>query len=146
MSSIGSLDKNLYIDPNIDVSDLAFFDVRNEPFRVYGLYNYKNEPEFKRMPDDVAKSVGTGVAKLARHTAGGRVRFATTSKTIAIKAYMPDTCLMAHMPFTGSAGFDMFVEEANMRIYKHVKTFVPPVELKNGYVSRLISQMKSFAT
>lgn len=49
---------------------------------------------------------------------------------------MPDTCLMAHMPFTGSAGFDMFVEEPNMRIYKHVKTFVPPVELENGYVSR----------
>ena len=136
MSNIGVLDKNLYIDPNIDVSDLAFFDVREEPFKVYGLYNYKSEPEFKRMPDDVARSISTGVTRLARHTSGGRVRFATTSKSIAIKAYMPNTCLMAHMPFTGSAGFDMFTEEPNMRIYKHVKTFVPPVELENGYISR----------
>ena len=136
MADIGSLDKNLYIAPDVDISNLVFHDVRNEPFRVYGLYNYKNEPEFKRMPDDVAKSVSTGVERLARHTSGGRVRFATNSKTLAIKAYMPDTCLMPHMPFTGSAGFDVFVEEPNMRTYRHVKTFVPPVDLKNGYISR----------
>ena len=136
MSEIGSVDKNLYIPPDVDVSDLVFRDVRNAPFEVYGLYNYKNEPQFKRLPDSVGLSMGTGIARLYTHTAGGRVRFATNSKTLAIKAYMPDTCLMPHMPFSGSAGFDVFVEDDQMRTYQHVKTFVPPVDLKNGYISR----------
>ncbi len=137
MSSVGNIDKNLYIDPNVDISTLTFYDVREEPFRVYGLYDYKNEPQFKRLPDSVGGSLGTGIAKLYKHTAGGRVRFATTSKTIAIKAYMSDACLMPHMAFSGSAGFDMFVEEPEMRIYRHVKTFVPPIDLKTGYISKM---------
>ena len=131
-----NVDKNLIIETDVDTSDLIFHDVREEPFRVYGLYDYKNEPEFKRMPDEVAKSVSEPVAILAKMTAGGRVRFATNSKHIAIRALMPSVNHYSNMPISGSAGFDLFVEEPTFRLYRHAKTFTPSYDIKNGYVSR----------
>ena len=133
---IDLIDKNLYIDPSVDVSALKFRDVKDDPFRVYGLYNYKNEPVFKRLPDSVGTSLGTGIEKLYKHTAGGRVRFSTDSKTIAIKSYMSIFTKMPHMPFSGSGGFDVFVEDPQTRTYKHVKTFIPPCDMDGGFVSK----------
>ena len=71
--------RNEYIDTKLDLAteldakDIAFFDVRKPPFSVYGLYNYKTEPFFKRLPDDVAEATSEGVVSHCRHTAGGRV-------------------------------------------------------------------------
>lgn len=113
-----------------------FYDVRNEPFRVFGLYNYKSEPEFKRMPDEAARGVSYAVERLARNTAGGRVRFMTNSKAVAIRAVMPTVTRMSEMPLSASAGFDLFVEEPTMRIYRHAKTLIPPQDAEDGYVSR----------
>lgn len=131
-----SIDKNLLVETNVDTQDLHFYDVRKAPFRVYGLYDYKNEPEFKRMPDEAAKAVSDEVATLARCTAGGRVRFSTTSRHIAIRALMPSVSHYPHMPLSGGSGFDLFVEEPVFRLYRHAKTFIPPLGMKNGYVSR----------
>ena len=130
------VDKNLIIETDVDTEDLRFYDVREAPFRVYGLYDYKNEPEFKRMPDDAAKAVSAEVAVLAKCTAGGRVRFSTTSRHIAIRALMPCVNRYPHMPLSGGSGFDLFVEEPTFRLYRHAKTFIPPLGMKNGYVSR----------
>ena len=69
------VDKNLHVETSINEEDIAFFDVRKPPFCVYGLYNYKTEPVFKRLPDEVGQNVNSGVATLYLHTAGGRVRF-----------------------------------------------------------------------
>ena len=129
-------DKNLIVDTTVDTRDLCFYDVKKPPFRVYGLYDYQNEPEFKRMPDGAAAAVSAEVAALAKCPAGGRVRFSTTSRHIAIRALMPCVHRYPHMPLSGSAGFDLFVEEPTFRLYRHAKTFIPPVGMKNGYVSR----------
>ena len=76
-------DKNLIVETTVDTRDLCFYDVKKPPFRVYGLYDYQNEPEFKRMPDKAAAAVSAEVAALAKCPAGGRVRFSTTSRHIA---------------------------------------------------------------
>ena len=47
------LDPNLEVTPIAEDGGCAFYDVRKDPFRVYGLYRYRKEPEFRRMPDDV---------------------------------------------------------------------------------------------
>lgn len=107
----GNVDKNLIVETDVDTAELRFYDVREEPFCVYGLYDYKNEPEFKRMPDGAAEAVSNEVAVLARCTAGGRVRFSTTSRHIAIRALMPCVNRYPHMPLSGSSGFDLFVED-----------------------------------
>ena len=79
------VDKNLHVETSIKEDDIVFFDTRKPPFDVYGLYDYKNEPVFKRLPDNVGLNVNSGVASLYLQTAGGRVRFSTDSKYVAIK-------------------------------------------------------------
>ena len=86
---ITKIDKNFRIETSIGERDVVFYDVRREPFAVYGLYDYQNQPDFKRCPDEVACATSEGVFYLYRNTAGGRVRFATDSRYIAIKAEMP---------------------------------------------------------
>ena len=74
---IDEIDKNLKVEKALGLDDVVFIDVRHDPFRVYGLYDYKNQPVFRRLPEDVARATNDGVYGLHIHTAGGRVRFST---------------------------------------------------------------------
>src|SRR5690554_3472256 len=123
MKNIDEIDSNLKVETSINEPDIRFLDVRQKPFRVYGLYNYKNEPVFKRMPDEVAAATSEGVAQLNLHTAGGRVRFSTDSRYVAIKAIMPFVTKFAHMPLSGTSGFDLFIDEGSISTY--YGTFMP---------------------
>ena len=40
--NICEIDPNMIVETSIKESDLKFYSVRNEPFDVYGLYDYKN--------------------------------------------------------------------------------------------------------
>jgi len=46
---------------------------------------------------------------------------------------MPNKCLMSHMPFLGSAGFDLYVKDEDKILYKG--SFVPPIERTDSYES-----------
>ena len=129
------VDKNLHVETSITEEDIAFFDVRKPPFCVYGLYNYKNEPVFKRLPDEVGQNVNSGVATLYLHTAGGRVRFSTDSKYVAIKCTWEKTTRFSHMPLTGGSGFDMYVDGEQTGVSRFMGAFTPPFNVENGYES-----------
>ena len=101
--SIEHLDPNMIVEPKIKEPDVCFYDVREDPFKVYGFYNYREEPDFKRLPDELAKEVNKGVASLYLQTAGGRVRFSTDSQYVAIRAIMPHIGHMDHFALTGSS-------------------------------------------
>ena len=130
---IENIDKNLKVENSFSVDDLCLYNVKSEPFDIYGLYNTKEEPVFKRMPDDVAALTNDGVKALAKNTSGGRVRFTTDSSDIAIKSIMPNITRFSHMTLAGTAGFDLYVKEGSKEIYKG--TFMPPTEMTNGYES-----------
>ena len=133
--SIEHLDPNMIVEPKIKEPDVCFYDVRNDPFEVYGFYNYREEPDFKRLPDDLAKSVNKGVASLYLQTAGGRVRFSTDSQYVAIRAIMPHIGHMDHFALTGSSAFDLFVDDPETGISRFYKSFRPDYHFKNGYES-----------
>lgn len=130
---ISLIDSNLKIETNLKETDIVWFDVRKEPLSVHGLYNYKNETVFRRIPESVATATSRGVTVLHTNTAGGRVRFRTDSRYIAIKCEMPSVCIMPHMPLLGSSGFDLYAGKAAGSIYSC--SFVPPNDMKNGYES-----------
>ena len=69
---------------------------------------------FSRLPLSFAKydDICDGVRKLMFNTSGGRVRFQTDSKVIAIKAEMGEICHMNHMSDTGIRGFDLYAAPA----------------------------------
>jgi hypothetical protein len=135
MKRIDEIDSNLKVNTSINEPDIRFLDVRQDPFQVYGLYNYKEEPVFKRIPDEVAAATNEGVAQLYLDTAGGRVRFSTDSRYVAIKAVMPSVTVFPHMTLSGTSGFDLFVDRDSGSTY--YGTFMPPVGMQDGYESIL---------
>ena len=130
-------DPNLYVADTVEADGARFFDVRRAPFDVYGLYDYKNEPNFKRMPDSIGTSVNDGVTRLYTNTAGGRVRFCTDSPYIIVRTKMPSITHFSHMPLTGSSGFDLYIDDAKTGESTYYRTFIPPYNMKDGYESKL---------
>ncbi len=129
------------IDPHLavltvqDSPDTVWYDVRQEPFSLYGFYEPIMSAVFRRIPEDVAQKVSPGVAQLARNTAGGRVRFSTDSAFILLDADMPSLCRFSHMPLTGSAGFDLYMDDEEK--HEYIGTFLPPYEAEKGFSTRL---------
>lgn len=131
------VDKNLRVENKIGETDVCFYDVREEPFDVYGLYNYREESSFKRLPDEVGQNTNAGVARLYTNTAGGRVRFATDSPYIAIQAEMSQISHMPHMPLISSAGFDLYLDCPQSGVSRFYDIFKPAVGIKDGFEAKL---------
>ena len=128
--NIANLDKNFTVESDLGKHDIVWYDVQSEPFEIYGLVADAEKP-FSRMPRSVASLASENVGILCERPAGGRIRFSTDSPYIAIKAVMPYVEPMAHMTLTGSAGFDLYVDENGKSEY--ACTFVPPANMKDGY-------------
>lgn len=119
MSRISEIDRNLEIVVP-DNEGTTFFNALDVPFEICGVFHDENG--FFRMPRDVADATSDGVGYLNRCTAGGRVRFATDANKISIKATLSDLGRMPHFAFTGSVGFDLYVDGV------FGGSFVPPME------------------
>lgn len=128
-------DPNLRVDAAINKPDVVLYDVRKPPFSLYGFYRPLEEPQFKRLPDEIAEATNPGVAQLYLDTAGGRVRFSTDSDYIAIRAEMPKVTRFSHMPLTGSAGFDLYIDDPESGVSRFRKNFTPPYGMVDGYES-----------
>lgn len=134
---ISKIDRNFKIETNVGEADTVFLNVRETPFDLYGLYDPVHQKDFKRMPDEVAKSVNDGVASLYLNTAGGRVRFCTDSRYVILEAMMPAINHMPHMPLSGSSGFDLFLEDPLLGGSVFVKGFLPAVGAKDGVEGKI---------
>lgn len=118
MFDISKIDANFKVETKIEKDDIKFYDADDVPFKIYGV---KREGDrFRRMPENVAKAVSEGVYSLHSNTAGARVRFVTDSPYVAIYAKIDKNAKMAHFPFTGSMGFDLYADDI------YINTFVPP--------------------
>ena len=127
MSDISKIDKNFTVQSELGKEDLVFHPTPSEKFAVYGVY--VENGQYRRLPEEIAKTVSEGVHELHAHTAGGRVRFKTDSPYVAIYAKMPVIYRMAHFAMCGSSGFDIYADG------EFVKSFLPPVNMKDGYKS-----------
>ena len=126
-NSIASIDPNFNIAESFGREDVVLRNCREEPFSIHGIF--WSEGKFRRMPREVAEATSQGVASLHQCAAGGRVRFVTDSPFVAIKAVIAAKGYMPHFAMTGSAGFDLYVDN------EYVKTFVPPLNYSTGYES-----------
>lgn len=131
MRNIADVDVNFKTATTIDKDDIVFYDIENEPFKIYGVFHENGR--YRRMPEAVAKGVSDALDFLHSQTSGGRVRFKTDSSYIAIHAEMPYIGKMPHFALTGAAGFDLYVRKDGVDTYE--KTFVPPYEISDGYES-----------
>ncbi len=116
------LDKNLSSQTSIP-DDAVFYDCRQKPFDLYGLYKPETYGSFVRVPNEITQNLPVGMQFFAGDTAGGRVRFTTNSKYVALKCKQPCRHLR-NMCYCGSSGFDIYVD--GEKTSKFYKSFIPP--------------------
>jgi lysophospholipase L1-like esterase len=129
MDNIPKIDRNFATHTSLNIDNIRFYNIQENPFSLFGVF-FENGI-YRRLPEQVAKSVSESVYALHAHTAGGRVKFVTDSQFIAIKAVMPAIGKMPHFALTGSAGFDLYVG----RQEEYYSSFVPPFDISDGYES-----------
>ena len=132
MVDISVLDKNLAISAALapDVKEqFVFYDIDQSPFAIYGVF--REGDHYVRIPTAIAKTVSEPVVNLNQYTSGGRIRFVTDSKQIAIHAVCYNRQPMSHMAFTGTTGFDVYAEVNDNQQY--FGTFKPPVDCKGVF-------------
>lgn len=131
MKTIDKIDTNFTVQTHINRKGIRFYPADDTRFRLSGVF--WSEGKFRRMPSDVARQVSDGVDQLHTQTAGGRLRFCTTSSYVAISAQMGYIGKMPHFALTGSAGFDVYERIGTEQVY--IGTFVPPFDIQDGYES-----------
>ena len=105
---ITQIDKNFLLGSSFEAAGLKWYSIHDEPLQVRGLCIHEGN-DFNRLPLDFLPKCSDGVVSLSWHTAGGRVRFETDSPRVAIRCESRFTGYMSHMPLTGSAGVDAYV-------------------------------------
>ena len=133
VKSIGDIDRNLRVETSLDLPETDWRSAKCGAFQLYGLYQPLSEGVFRRMPEAIAAETNEGVAHLHTNTAGGRIRFRTNSRFVALKVVMPNPCVMPHMAALGSAGFDLYLSDGQTARYRG--SFFPPVDIRGGYES-----------
>ncbi len=101
-------DKNMVIKTSINKPDIKFYDIDDEPFRIYGIW--REGDKYHRMPQAVADTVSKGISEMCAVCAGGRVRFVTDSPYVAIKVEYGNYELSCMTPTLAMAGFDAYAD------------------------------------
>ncbi len=115
--SIEQIDKNLAAKP-ADSTGMVWFTPNESNIEVDGFAWYNNDNLYYRLPAEEAAKVSEGVSHLAKHTAGGQLRFRSDCRKLAITVDLGTLELMAHMAPTGSSGFDLYIgEPGKQRFY-----------------------------
>ena len=134
--SMEKLDRNMAGSSPVDENGLRFYDVHKAPFRVHGVMWESPETPFRRMPGDVAKTVSAGVETLHYHTSGGRIRFTTNSKTLAIRVQMPTNIKHAVVAPPLIYGFDVYINNGDTSTYW--ESIKAPTEFEyDGYTGKV---------
>ncbi len=125
------IDENMVVKPAEITDDLCFFDVRKPPFSLHGVW-YDTD-SFYRIPRATALSVSKNIHDMCDMTAGGRVRFATDSAKIVLRASLRNVEEVSVMTTIAVKGFDLYADG------EYVSVFIPPYALKEGEFSSSVS-------
>lgn len=127
MADVAQFDRRLAVE-TISRDGMTFYDVLQAPFSVHGVL-YEDD-RFRRIPRAVAQQVSEAVAFLNDNTAGGRVRFRTDSRTVAVYAELCAVGKMPHFALTGSVGFDVYADG-------HYRgTMIPPFDVTDQFEAK----------
>ena len=105
-------DNIMYIDPKI-----------NDSVKIYGLNWFDTDKRYQRLPkdiDDILPNLEGSVDVLAGNSTGGIVAFYSNTNVLKIKVKLGFKFHMGHMPYTGQAGFDLYIGNSyqDMKFYR----------------------------
>ncbi len=122
-------------DEKIVEADHIYYDPKEEPFRIYGLWNPTAPGRFLRMPQDVAEATSPGVKGLSNNPSGGRIRFVTDSGSISCRVFTPPYNPGSNMCTIGRGGIDVYMMKNGRQTF--VGVLKPPAAFENGYEAML---------
>lgn len=115
----------------VDNTEVLFYDIKNEPFELFGFCESDDDLFFRRVPNSIASSTSSGVEKLSKEPTGGRVRFSTNSPYIAIRVKFHGVMRTHNLPLLSTAGFDLYIDtEFGSRF---IKTYKMPVDVTDYF-------------
>lgn len=112
-------DKNMISATN-DNENLVWYDVNTENFDLYGTDKGENDIFSCRIPEDIAKNVNEGVYNMRAYAAGVRIRFASDSPLIAVRAQYGEGRVPTCCTACGAYGFDLYkCNEDGTETFRH---------------------------
>ncbi len=102
---------------------ITFYDPREAPFSIHGLVHDPMLVGYRRLPDPVAAATSDNVRWLCRHTAGGRVRFATDAPFLILRAKTSPKVAMPHCTPLMESGFDLYLDTPQGSIFQDLSRF-----------------------
>ncbi len=121
MDELLKIDKNFKIETTIDKADLKYIPSTEPCFDVYGLMC--TDGRYHRLPPEIAEKVNDGVKGMNYNTAGGRIRFKTNSKYVAVHYNLNADHANGHISALGRSGTDMYLVEDGKQVF--YRSFVP---------------------
>ena len=91
--------------------------------KIYGLYWFNEDKRYHRLSkklDNILPELEGSVDVLAGNSSGGIVAFYSNTNVLKIKVKLSFKFHMGHMPYTGQAGFDLYIGNnyQDMKFYR----------------------------
>lgn len=105
------IDQNMALGGVADPQQLVWYDPRQAPFQIRGLYWHKTNHSWHRLPDDslaMLAQTAPGVCSMGKTPAGGQIAFETDAQRIVIHGVLASGQTMDHMTATGEMGVDCY--------------------------------------
>lgn len=118
MSEIHNIDANMNGSDNAE--GIVWYDPSKPPFCVAGLAFFRQNGNYRRMPQDkydLFEKVNKNLNYLGSHPAGAQVRFRTNSKNIFVKARIGYAHDMPNMTAVAQCGFDVYIRRKSESKY-----------------------------
>ncbi|MBU0611520.1 MAG: SGNH/GDSL hydrolase family protein [Armatimonadetes bacterium] len=89
---------------------MKWLPVLTDPIAVSGLPFWREDGILRRLPLRMKEAVPPGVWGLAQHTSGARLRFASDTTDLALRARFDGLGYMNNMPRSGQVGLDLWID------------------------------------
>ncbi|MBQ8292913.1 MAG: SGNH/GDSL hydrolase family protein [Bacilli bacterium] len=104
--------------------DILYIDPKNSDLvKIYGLNWFNEDKRYHRLSkslDEVLPELEGSVDVLAGNSTGGMIAFYSNTNVLKIKVKLSFKFHMGHMPYTGQAGFDLYIGKTyqDMKFYR----------------------------
>jgi lysophospholipase L1-like esterase len=118
----GRKDKNMII-PETQGEQLTYTGILSGVFEISGFPWSESTGPFCRLDKNTLAESSEGIRRLATHTSGGILRFASNSPLLGVKVELTSGEDMSHMPRSGSSGIDIYIGKGAKKTF--YKTAMP---------------------
>ncbi|MDF2651443.1 MAG: hypothetical protein K0Q73_7248, partial [Paenibacillus sp.] len=122
--NVQELDPNMK-PPELQTESIKWYSPLEAPFQIAGFAWFEQEGLYRRMPQSPSHPLSHAVESLSNCTAGGQVRFRTSSPKLFVKVVLAGKAHGDHMTATGQCGFDCYIGEPGEQKYISTTRYDP---------------------